>query len=381
MAYLLNRAKVATATTGTGTVTLGAAATAFQTWASAGAVNGVSYAYLIEDATAWELGTGTYTSSGTTLSRTLRYSSTGSLLNLSGTATVACVASAEDYGRVYFDTVAPTDPTVFPFWWKTDEGTLKVYYNDGSSSQWVDAITSTTPTSTPLYKYTAPPFANVSSLLHFDGTNASTTVTDQIVANTWTCAGTAALSTAQFTYGTAALLVPGSGNSGISTTTNSGWNVGSGDWAIEFRWKYSGTPQTFPRIFQTRNGDVNCGIGLYTDTNGLISLSLSTTGSSFDVLSGAVVMAVSLTLWNEIVVQRRGSYIECFLNGILTYSTTISATASLYYNAADSIIIGGNVSSTSRSMNAYIDEFRFTKGTYVLTPTRYVGPSIAFPNS
>jgi hypothetical protein len=79
-----NRVKVNTSTTGTGTITLGSAVQGFQTFADGGIVNNDSVRYTIVDGDDWEVGTGTYTSTGTTLSRTLIESSTGSLLNLSG---------------------------------------------------------------------------------------------------------------------------------------------------------------------------------------------------------------------------------------------------------------------------------------------------------
>lgn len=96
----LDRVKFATATTGTDTLTIGSASAGFRTPAQAGAVDGRVYRYKIEDTgNAWEIGYGTYTSSGTTLSRTVTSSSNSdNAINLSGSAVVAFIAAAADIG-------------------------------------------------------------------------------------------------------------------------------------------------------------------------------------------------------------------------------------------------------------------------------------------
>jgi len=91
-----DRIKQATATTGTGSITLGSAETGYQTFSAAGMADTEETRYLIEDGDAWEIGKGTLSSSGTVLSRTLTSSSTGSLLDLSGSAVVMCTPSSED---------------------------------------------------------------------------------------------------------------------------------------------------------------------------------------------------------------------------------------------------------------------------------------------
>jgi len=97
MVTLVNRAKMTTSTTGTGTITLASADLGFQTFADAGVSDGDIVRYVIEDGTSWEIGAGTYTASGTTLSRSVSESSNGgSAISLSGSAKVFVSATSDD---------------------------------------------------------------------------------------------------------------------------------------------------------------------------------------------------------------------------------------------------------------------------------------------
>lgn len=94
MPQLANRVRMTTATTGAGTLTLGSAVSGYQSFADGGISDGQVVHYVIEDGAAWEIGTGTYTSSGTTLSRTVEESSNAdAALNLTGAAEVFITAT------------------------------------------------------------------------------------------------------------------------------------------------------------------------------------------------------------------------------------------------------------------------------------------------
>ena len=86
MALVLHdRVQESTTTTGTGTVTLAGAVTGYQSFAVIGNGNTTFYCIAGQGTSEWEVGIGTYTASGTTLSRdtVLASSNSGSLVNFS----------------------------------------------------------------------------------------------------------------------------------------------------------------------------------------------------------------------------------------------------------------------------------------------------------
>jgi hypothetical protein len=94
MAFVLaDRVRETTTSTGTTAVTLAGAVTGFQSFSAIGNANTTYYTIAGQGTSEWEVGIGTYTASGTSLSRdtVLSSSNSGSLVNFSaGTKDVFC---------------------------------------------------------------------------------------------------------------------------------------------------------------------------------------------------------------------------------------------------------------------------------------------------
>jgi len=97
MAFVLaDRVKETTSTAGTGTITLLGASTGYQSFSAIGNGNTTFYCIAGQGTSEWEVGIGTYTSSGTTLSRdTVLASSAG------GTTKVTFSAGTKDVFVTY----------------------------------------------------------------------------------------------------------------------------------------------------------------------------------------------------------------------------------------------------------------------------------------
>jgi len=98
---LKDRVKETSVTTGTGTITLAGAVTDFDAFSVIGNGNTTYYTIQLSAADEWEVGLGTYTASGTTLSRdtVLESSNSGNKITLGGTSNVFVTYPAEKSGH------------------------------------------------------------------------------------------------------------------------------------------------------------------------------------------------------------------------------------------------------------------------------------------
>ena len=213
-----------------------------------------------------------------------------------------------------------------------------------------------------------PFFANVSLLLHMDGTNGSNTFTDSGPnALTVTAVGNAQVSTTQSKYGGASGAFDGAGDY-LSPSSSTPFNFGTGDFTIE-AWIYPtslSTPQ-----FQTILGGgqsnfiFNCNnqnleVGLF------YSAGIAITTNS----------PLSNNTWTHVAVSRSGTSLKLFVNGVLGATATNSTNISY----ASTPRIGSSTYSTNFAyFQGYIDDLRITK--YARYTSNFTPPTSAFPNS
>jgi hypothetical protein len=138
---LKDRVKETTTTTGTGTVTLAGAAAGFQSFVVIGDGNQTFYAIVDATSGAWEVGVGTYTASGTTLSRTTVVSSSnaGSLVNF-GAGSKDVFVTYPSSRAVYLDAAGSAVSVL-------DIGTLGASTANITTANITAGTVSTTPTS------------------------------------------------------------------------------------------------------------------------------------------------------------------------------------------------------------------------------------------
>ena len=210
-----------------------------------------------------------------------------------------------------------------------------------------------------------PDFANVSLLLHMDGSDGSTTFTDSSSNGfTVTAYGGAQLTTSDKKYGTAAGSFDGANGTYVQTLANSAFAFRTGDFTIEMWLK----PTTIGG---------NDGVFTFGTTGPALSLFANNWWLSDTDNSGSNMGAASAGSWQHIAITRSGTSVRLFSDG--TLRGTLTWTKDFTHNQID---IGRYALSfgTIYVYDGLIDDLRITKGIARYT-ANFTPPTAPFPDS
>ena len=220
------------------------------------------------------------------------------------------------------------------------------------------------------------------SILNFEGADGAVATIDDF-GNTWTFNGNAQIDTAQFKFGTASLLLDGTGDYVTSTNFTT---LGDGSWEMMCWFRINALPGagTDASLFEATNS-ANFGVYLQiNNTAGTVKLKLgvSSNGTSTDVANNVLGTNTTWNLneWNRARVvfdALAGTYrVYLSLNGAAeTQDQTTSSTARVC--AIEKIRVGANTTAGA-NFNGWIDAFRFI---HAATKTTTEVPAIVIPEA
>jgi len=197
------------------------------------------------------------------------------------------------------------------------------------------------------------------AMLHMDGTDASTTFTDEPAgasAHTFTAAGTAQIDTAIKHFGTAAGLFDGNSDY-ISAPNSADFEFGSGDFTVDFWFNRAGGDGTYRSMCGITNSalnDIHLLIRL-TDANAVQGIVI-TDGNNGNVTGTT---AFTATGWHHCALFRHKDRCYMAIDGIIEHSNVITGTVS---TPAEPLVIGKSGSFAGQYWNGSIDEFRLSVG-------------------
>ena len=216
-------------------------------------------------------------------------------------------------------------------------------------------------------------YNSCSLLLHLNGTNGSTTFTDNSPSpKTVTSNNGAAISTAQSKFGGASAFFDGTDDL-VTVSDNSGFDFGSGDFTIEY-WEYR-TDSSNNKTALARNTSGRTPYMSGYAFSGVLYFYVSFDGSNwaFNLNQGDI----TLNAWNHFAITRQGNVFRTFKNGSQTSTTTTSGT---FPAGSAALEIGRWAANASVYYQGYIDELRITKGVARYT-NNFTTSSVAFPNN
>lgn len=255
-----------------------------------------------------------------------------------------------------------------PYWGSALNGSFYNGYIDEfrwskGIARWTAAFTPPTAPYTTAGAAPVAPELYTKLLLHGEGANNSVVFTDAspLLRGNATVYGNAKVSTAQFKFGSASILMDGAADA-LTYPTSSDWDFGTGDFTID-AWvriaAYGATPQVI--VCHPLNGtDFSTRWLLYVQTDGAVNFDgyISNVSQGMNIASAAGTIPVNT--WKHVAIVRSGNTFTLYVDGV---SAGTASTANAIPTITGELVIGAlDKSPLDWTINGHIDELRISKG-------------------
>ncbi len=215
-----------------------------------------------------------------------------------------------------------------------------------------------------------PYWSSVVALLHFDGTDGSTTFTDE-TGKVWTANGNAQIDTAQSKFGGSSGLFDGSGDY-VTTPSSVDWDFGTGDFTIELFARFFAHTSVMTLVGNYENSTKGWSFQRRSDSNTF----------RFSHGDGALIGAPWTPtdgVWYHMAACRQGTNLRLFVDGTQIGTTVTNSTD--ISGSAEALVLGAlRYSAPIQYFNGWLEEVRITKGIARYT-ANFTPPTTPFPNS
>ena len=207
-----------------------------------------------------------------------------------------------------------------------------------------------------------PYFSSVSVLLHMNGSDTSTTITDSSSnAITVTAYGNAQISTAQSKFGGSSAYFDGTGDYLMSASSLTPLNMGTGDFTVEAFIRPTNNVSSYKGLIGISNADADT---LYIFDGQLVWYN-----------TGTFAGTIAVNNWYHVAASRQGSNLRVFIDGTLVNTSTNSNNITF-----GRLRIGSNGANNSEWFYGWMDEVRITKGVARYT-ANFTAPTDPFPGN
>lgn len=215
-----------------------------------------------------------------------------------------------------------------------------------------------------------PSFSSVSLLLHMDGSNGSTTITDSSSSpQTVTARLGSSLSTAQYKFGTASASFSGANNFSVPSGS---WSDLTGNATIEMWFRPTSIGSAYQALITKDTAGSTFSWGILVKNNAIQVLTNQTTQNV------TATATIANNTWYHVAATNTPSQgIAIFLDG-QKISATNSVQLTNSTTSAVSIGAAGPTAGTNSFFTGFIDEVRITKA--IRYAANFTPPTAAFPD-